>query len=303
MFKGISIINFRKQFKTEKDCLKYLVDLKWSNGFKCVKCGHDQYYKGRQWFYCRCRNCRYDESATSGTMFHKCKLGMMGAFEMAFRISVRKKGMSTCELGKEFGCQQKSAWLFKAKVQEAMKSSEQYDLKGDIEVDEFMVGGFEQQAPGRTHSEKSLAVLGVEKVIDKKGNESLGRAYARVIDNASAESLKIIFEKHIAKDAAVKTDGWKGYLPLKKQWNINQQLSNKGENFKMLHVHIMNIKSWLRGIHHKCSANRLQSYLNEYHFRFNRRGFIDTIWHKLIEKAMKIKPVPYAKLKFCELNT
>jgi hypothetical protein len=144
------------------------------------------------------------ESVTAGTLFHKCKLGLLRAFEMAFRICVRKKGMSTCELGKELGCQQKSAWLFKAKLQEAMKSSEQHQLQGKVEIDEFMVGGFEQEAPGRTHGEKSLVVLAVERVTDKKGNENLGRAYARVIDDASAESLKTIFEKHIAKRPRLK---------------------------------------------------------------------------------------------------
>ncbi len=45
--------------------------------------------------------------------------------------------MSTCELGKELGCQQKSAWSFKAKLQEAMKSSEQHQLQGYVEIDEF----------------------------------------------------------------------------------------------------------------------------------------------------------------------
>jgi len=303
MFIGIGIIDFRKQFKTEEDCLKYLVDIKWGNGYKCIKCGHNEYYKGRQWFYRRCRLCMYDESVTAGTLFHKCKLGLLRAFEMAFRICVRKKGMSTCELGKELGCQQKSAWLFKAKLQEAMKSSEQHQLQGKVEIDEFMVGGFEQQAPGRTHGEKSLVVLAVERVIDKKGNENLGRAYARVIDDASAESLKTIFEKHIAKEAEAKTDGWRGYIPLKKEWNINQELSNKGERFKLLHTHVMNIKGWLRGIHHKCSSKRLQNYLNEYHFRFNRRGFMDTILHNLIGKSMNMQPIPYTKLKVCELNT
>lgn len=214
-----------------------------------------------------------------------------------------KRECPTCELGKEFDCQQKSAWLFKAKLQEAMKSSEQYDLQGKVEIDEFMVGGFEQGAPGRTHGKKSLVVLAVERVVNKKGDETIGRAYARVIDDASAKSLKTIFEKHIAKDAEAKTDGWKGYAPLKKEWNINQELSNKGKNYKLLHTHIMNIKGWIRGIHHKCSAERLQNYLNEYHFRFNRRGFMDTIWHKLIVKAMNMEPVPYGKFKVCEIST
>ena len=98
MFEGISIHDFRKQFSTDEDCISYLADLKWGNGYKCVKCGHEGYYKGRQWFYRRCSKCMYDESVTAGTTFHKCKLGLLRAFEIAFRISVRIKGMSTCKL-------------------------------------------------------------------------------------------------------------------------------------------------------------------------------------------------------------
>jgi hypothetical protein len=62
-------------------------------------------------------------------MFHKCKLGLLRAFEIGFRISVKKKSMSSCELEKEFGCQQHSAWLMKVKFQNAMKSSTNYPLE------------------------------------------------------------------------------------------------------------------------------------------------------------------------------
>jgi hypothetical protein len=50
-------------------------------------------------------------------MFHKCKLGLLRSFEIGFRVSVKKKGMSSCKLAKGFGCQQRSAWLLKAKLQ------------------------------------------------------------------------------------------------------------------------------------------------------------------------------------------
>ncbi len=89
--------------------------------------------------------------------------------------------MSTCELLKEFGCQQKIAWLLKAKLQRAMKSSEQFELTGCVELDEFMIRGFEAQAPGRSHGNKSLVVLAVERVTDKKGKQTIGWAYARLI--------------------------------------------------------------------------------------------------------------------------
>jgi len=64
-----------------------------------------------------CKKSKYDESVTANTMFHKCKLGLLKAFGIGFRISVKKKGMSTNELAKEFDCQQRSAWLLKAKYQ------------------------------------------------------------------------------------------------------------------------------------------------------------------------------------------
>lgn len=78
--------------------------------------------------------------------------------------------------------------------------------------------------------------------------------------------------------------------------------SPKGAGFPMLHIHIMNIKGWLRGVHHKCETHRLQQYLDEYHFRFNRRGFLKTIFDKLITKMTEAKPVNYKMIK-CELNT
>jgi transposase-like protein len=303
MTEALTIQEFRKRFKTEEDCINYLIDVKWGKGYKCKKCDHDQYGKGRLWFYRRCKQCGYDESVTANTMYHKCKLGLLRAFEIGFRLSVKKKGMSTCELAKEFGCQQMSAWLLKAKYQNAMKSSDQYPLEEVVEVDEFLVGGFDENERGRSLESKQLVVLAVEKVIDKNGKTTIGRAYAKVIENASAMELKPFFEQKIDTTSKVTTDGWRGYWPLKKEWSIEQKLSEKGKGFPELHIHIMNIKSWLRGIHHKCKGNRLQNYMDEFHFRFNRRGFLGSIFDKLIGRAMDMKPVTYHLIKVCELNT
>lgn len=74
-----------------------------------------------------------------------------------------KKGMSSNELSKEFGCQQRSAWLLKAKYQNAMKNSDKYPLEEAVEVDEFLVGGFDENEKGRSLELKQLVVLGIEK--------------------------------------------------------------------------------------------------------------------------------------------
>lgn len=303
MQKAMTISEYRERFRAEEDCINYLMELKWGNGYKCRKCGCEEYIKGRQWFYKRCKKCRYDESPTANTIFQGCKLKLVKVFEVAYRLGVRKKGMSSTEFAREAGCQQRSAWLLKAKLQNAMESSGKYPLGGEVEVDEFLVGGFDEGCPGRSAEGKELVVLAVEKVTDKKGNTSVGRAYAKVIGDASGSSFRPFFEQNIDKDSKVATDGWRGYWPLMKNWEIGQKLSDKGKGFPELHTHIMNIKGWLRGIHHKCSAHRLQNYLDEFHFRFNRRNFLGTVLDKLLERAVEHPPSTYTAIKQCEGNT
>ena len=167
-----------------------------------------------------------------------------------------------------------------------MQSSGNHPLTGKVHVDEFFVGGAEEGVFGRGSKNKRLVVVALEIV-----NEGFGRAYAEVIDDASAKSLRPFFERRISKNAEIITDEWNGYKPLKKDYpKLTQVPSDKGKNFPQLHIHIMNIKGWLRGIHHHCSKERLQGYLDEYHFRFNRRAFKDTIFDVLIRRMMFYEP-------------
>ncbi len=81
--------------------------------------------------------------------------------------------------------------------------------------------------------------------------------------------------------------------PLESEFEIRQRPSNGGKNFPGLHRVIMNLKGWLRGIHHHCSGRFMNGYLDEFFFRFNRRNFLKSIWHKLIERFMTTKPYCY----------
>lgn len=289
MFKGISNEKFNKYFKDEDDCLRYLSELKWKEGYKCKACGCKKWWAGRRWFDRRCQRCGYNESPTAGTLFHKLKFGLLKAFRICFELSVRKKGMSSCELSRAFGLQQKTAWYFKRKVQQAMKSSEQYPIAGRVEMDEFVVGGKEQGNQGRAKGSRKIIIVGLEKV---KRNKKMGRAYAQCIKGYSAEDFKAFFESHVTIRAHVITDKWTGYSPLKNTYKrLDQIESGGGKNFSQLHTHIMRFKSWLRGIHHHCSENHVQGYLDEFHFRFNRRSFLDSILDKLLTRMVKAQPL------------
>jgi len=166
-----------------------------------------------------------------------------------------------------------------------MKSSLNSPLTSVVHVDEFVIGGPEKGKRGRSKGLKKLIVLAVEIVED-----GVGRAYADVIEHSSAKELGVFLIKYVSREAVVISDQWKGYTPLKKEFkNLKQVASEGGNNFKELHIHIMNIKGWLRGIHHHCSRERMQNYLDEYHFRYNRRSNMETIFDVLIRKMVNYK--------------
>lgn len=121
----------------------------------------------------------------------------------------------------------------------------------------------------------------------------MGRAYARCIKGYSAEDFKPFFEGHIDVRAHVITDKWTGYSPLKNDSyeRLKQVKSGGGKNFPQLHTHIMRFKAWLRGVHHHCSEKHIQGYLDEFHFRFNRRGFLDSILDKLLTRIVAAQPL------------
>lgn len=297
-FEGVNSITFNRYFQTDEDCYRYLSDVKWPNGYACKKCGHSKYGKGKKPYSRRCAKCNYDESPTADTMFDKIKFSLLIAFHIIFKISTKKKGMSSLELAEEFEIRQMTAWQFKWKIQQAMASSRQYKLEGLVHVDEFLIGEYEEGKQGRSSdSKKKLVIVALEIL----GEHGVGRAYAQVIDRASAQEFRPFFEAYIGKNTQVVADEWKGYLPLKKEYPKLEQIpSNNGANFKQLHIHIMNIQGWLRGIHHHCTKERLQGYLDEYHFRYNRRAFMGSIFDLTIKRMVYNKPI---RLNNNNLNT
>ena len=113
---------------------------------------------GRTNSYRRIRKCGYDESVTANTMFHGTKMPILKAFHMIFRIAPKKKGMSTIELGTEVGIQQKTVWLFKRKVQTAMKKDKDDRLNGRVDIDETLIGGYFSAVGRSTETERVLLV-------------------------------------------------------------------------------------------------------------------------------------------------
>ena len=287
-FKSLSLFEFQEKFPDDESCMKYLSELKWVNGFKCPKCGNTKYCKGTRRYDRQCTCCKISFSPTSGTLFHKVKFSLRKAFYIVYYLSTSKKGISSTELSRKLELRQKTCWLFRQKVQKAMRSSKSNPMEGKVDVDESYVGGQDEQSVGRSRGKKKLVVVAIE----KKG-KGISRIYAKVIKKANKENLGTFMKEHINADATVRTDKWTGYNGLDSEFkNLQQEKSEKkGKNFKEVHRSIMNLKAWLRGIHH--SVRHLQSYLDEYTYRFNRHKMKEGIFYNLMNRMINSTPFTY----------
>jgi hypothetical protein len=108
----------------------------------------------------------------------------------------------------------------------AMESSENHPIEGDVEVDETVFGGQEENTKGRKNINKKLVVLAIE-----KKNKGVSRLYARVIPNASAEQLGGFMKAHIDPKAKITTDKWTGYIPLKADFENLTRVAKYLQNF------------------------------------------------------------------------
>ena len=284
-FKSLSLFEFQELFKTEEDCQIYLANIKWKDGFVCKKCKHTHSCSGKSAHSKQCTSCRYVESPTAQTLFHQVKFSLIKAFYIVYFISTNKKGITSTELSRKLALRQKTCWSFKRKVMKAMKSSGKHLITGRAEVDETVFGGQESGVRGRQNKKKKLVVVGIE----KKRN-GVSRLYARVIEKANAKNLGVFMRDHIQLDTEITTDKWNGYIPLKKDFNNLKQIysGEKGGNFPELHRVIMNLKGWLRGVHHY--VKDLQDYLDEYSYRFNRSFMKEAIFENLMIRMVKSEP-------------
>ena len=291
------LLGFVQQYGTEQGCKEHLYKLKWETGYSCRRCGHSKSIKGATRFHQRCQRCKYDESSTAHTLFHKIKFPLPKAFTIIYQLSTMKKGMSSCEIARQFNIHQETARCFRLKVMRAMSWHNPPLLEGSVEVDETTIGGYEIGRPGRSHGSKKKVQVAVE--IDypqDEGEPRIRAADARLIDGYSTHQLGQAIDSMVSSDALVTTDGLPAYDKAVNGRDHMVWLSDQGQNFEKLHWHIFNIKNWIRGIHHRISKKHTQYYLNEFHFRFNNRNWIQQCPQKVL-RIMAILPwMPYNQI-------
>jgi hypothetical protein len=112
-------------------------------------------------------------------------------------MTTTTKSLSASQIAVRFGVQEKTARMFMQKVREAMKSNKNFTMKEILNIDEYVIGGYEEGKPGRSYnSSKKKAVCAVELTDDGK----VKSFYTFQIPDYSAKSLRKMLDKHIDKD-------------------------------------------------------------------------------------------------------
>lgn len=111
----LDIKQFNLKFSDDDSCLNYLADLKWQHSYVCRKCGHHNFCKGKTPHARRCTRCKHEESATAHTIFHRCRIPLIDAFEIAFQVC-SSPDISTYELSRKMERRQMTCWKFKKKI-------------------------------------------------------------------------------------------------------------------------------------------------------------------------------------------
>lgn len=137
--KQINFEEFSLVYPDEETVERFLDEIKWSNGYACKKCGNTKFGKGATPFARRCTKCRYDESITAYTAFHKCKFDIRKALYITVMINRYGDHVSISDLSRELEIRNATCWKFVQKLMATVQKKEYEKLKDDDKLEYLIV--------------------------------------------------------------------------------------------------------------------------------------------------------------------
>jgi len=277
-------MEFEECFATEEGCRAYWIEARWGGKPACARCKSTRVWSERGGVLFECARCGHQTSLTSGTVLEKTRKPLKVWFRAVFEISARKNGISAKELQRIMGFgSYKTAWAWLHKLRASMVRPDREPLAQAVQIDETFVGG--------KRGGKSMVLV---------ATETDGRVRLAHAENNDEATLKRFADANVAADAAVVTDGLASYNPRslgERPHDMRVQTPSKRRDRDALqgaHWTVSLLKRWLLGTHAGAvKPKHLQSYLDEFAFRYNRRktkgvGRIAarTIEHLVVQPAM-----------------
>jgi transposase len=275
-----TVAQFKAEYPDDAACLRSVLENRYGN--TCPRCGvvgvkwHP--ITGRKGFVCS--ECDRHVYPFADTIFRKSETSLWSWFYAIYQFSVAKNGVSAKELERTLGVTYKTAWRMAKQIRLLMEQ-EKDPLDGDVEIDETYIGGRHEKKYGNS---KKQAVFGA---IERDGT-----ARAKYVKSTGARVLIPEIQDKIAKTAHVYSDEWRVYKQLPKLGYSHTTVNHKNLEYVRGNAYTNTIESFwshmkksLSGTYNCVSPKYLQSYVNEFVFRYNYRAM--PVCPVLLERAAK----------------
>lgn len=295
-----NLMEFEARFASEEACREYLARMRWPDGFRCPRCGHDKAWTTARGLH-HCSGCGHEVSLTAGTIFQDTRKPLLMWFRAMWWVASQKNGASAMGLQQALGLgSYQTAWTWLHKLRRAMVRPGRDRISGRVELDETYVGGQESGVIGRKTEDKSLVLIAVE-----REGRRLGRTRMRVIEDFCADTICAFAYDSIEPGSVVRTDGLNSYLALAKRGYVHDRVVQRkhtetpSELLPGVHRIASLLKRWLLGTHQGAVGHQhLGYYLDEFTFRFNRRTsrHRGKLFYRLMQQAVAIEPTSYREI-------
>lgn len=288
MSKSSGFLSFASTFPTEQSCIEYYEQIRWNGNVvspfdetaKVYKCKNGKY---------RCANTGKYFDVKTGTIFAHTKLPLRYWFYAMFLFLSHKRGVSSCQLARDLGVTQKTAWNMLHKIREYMDCENDHQLSTEVEIDETFVGGKNKNRHKDKKVEKCQGRSFKDKVPVFGMYQRGGNIVAKVVPDTKAKTLTPLLEQYVSTESRVFTDGWEyGYIDRRyEQLSVDHgagfygtsYVNNEGEYIVVCTNGIecawSHLKRTILGTYYKVSKKYLQRYVDEFTFRFNTRNIGD----------------------------
>jgi transposase-like protein len=261
-------------------CFAYAAKLRWLDGkITCPRCGSEKHSfisTRRIWF---CSGCKKQFTMKVGTVFEDSPLSMDKWMTAMWLIVNCKNGISSCELARDLGISQKSAWFMAHRLRLALQNGSFVKLGGsgtEVEVDETFIGGKSRNMHPDKRKRRITGTGGKDKTAVMGILQRGGDVRAAVVGDCRKGTLQSEVRKHVKAGSVLYSDALLSYEGLNTDYAhrvIDRAVAyvdgavhtNTLENFWSL------LKRGIRGTYVSVEPFHLFRYLDEQTFRYNNR--------------------------------